>query len=318
MRILITGSAGFIGFHLVKKYLKNKNNRVVGIDSLNNYYSVNLKKKRLSILSSNKKFKFYKINLLQKKKLEKIIKEFNPEIIFHLAGQPGVLYSFKNPSSYKKNNTEATMIFCKICKKYNIKNFIFGSSSSVYGDQKTFPIKENFKKNPKNFYALTKFKCEKIVEKFFKNTKTNYKIFRFFTVYGPLGRPDMFIHKFLNALKYNKKIKLHNSGKNYRDFTYVGDVVRILFSQHKIKDNSKIFNICRSKPIKTISLISLIKKKYNVKEFNKINLTGFIRGEMLKTHGSNKKIIKNFRNFKFTSFETGLNNTINAFKLYGG
>jgi len=124
MRILITGSAGFIGFHLVKKYLKNKNNIVVGIDSLNDYYSVNLKKKRLSILSSNSKFKFYKINLLEKKKLEKIIKEFNPEIIFHLAGQPGVLYSFKNPSSYKKNNTEATMIICKICKKYNIKNFI--------------------------------------------------------------------------------------------------------------------------------------------------------------------------------------------------
>ena len=316
MKIFITGVAGFIGFHLACNLLKNKKNIVYGLDSLNNYYSKKIKNKRLQILTKKKNFKFSKTNLENKKKVEKIIKDFDPNIVYHMAGQPGVLYSFKNPESYKKNNLNATKVLCKICKKNFIKNFIYASSSSVYGDQKKFPIRENFPKNPKNYYAITKYKCEKIVQDMFKNTNINYKIFRFFSVYGPFGRPDMFIHKFLNSIKLNKKLSLHNEGKNFRDFTYIDDLIKILISNIKIKNRSKIFNICRSNPVKTSDLVTLLQKIYRKKNTNLIYL-GSVKGEMLKTHGCNKKILKNFNRFTFTKLSLGLKKTINTFRIHG-
>ena len=316
MKIIVTGSAGFIGYHLVNKLTDNKKNTVVGIDSVNNYYSKKLKNLRVRILKKNKNFFFKKVNLQNKKKTEEIVKRFKPDIVFHIAGQPGVLYSFKNPLSYKKNNVIGTENLSTICKKYRISKFIFASSSSVYGDQRKFPIQENFKKNPKNYYAKTKLECEKIIKKKFINSDTEYMIYRFFTVFGPLGRPDMFIHKFLNSLKKNKKILLHNNGMNYRDFTYVDDLVKILILTTKKIHTGKILNICRSKPIKTTHLVNLIHKIYG-NSTNKIINTGFVNGEMLKTHGSNNALKKIFNNLKFTDLEVGLKKTIATYKKFG-
>lgn len=314
MKILVTGSSGFIGYHLTRELLK-KNNQVIGIDNNNNYYSNVIKKNRLKKLKNYKNFFFRKLNIVDKKKLEKIFIKYKPSIVFHLAGQPGVLYSLKNPGIYLTNNVKATDSICKISKKYNVKKFIFGSSSSVYGDQKIFPIKETFKTNPKNPYAKTKLKSEKIVISKFKNSSTKYLIFRFFTVYGPLGRPDMFIHKLLNSIKSGKKIKLYNNGLNFRDFTYVEDVVKILIRSLKIDRLNKIMNICRSNPIKTANLVFLIKKIYN-KNFT-LNRIGFVKGEMLKTHGCNKLLKNNFKKIKFTNIRLGLKKTVLNFKKYG-
>ena len=315
MKILVTGSGGFIGYHLVNKLTNNIKNTIIGIDSVNSYYSTKIKKLRIMILKKKKNFTFKKINLENRKRLEMVIKKFQPDIVFHIAGQPGVLYSFKNPLSYKKNNIVATENLSLICKKYKIKKFIFASSSSVYGDQKQFPIKEKFKKNPKNYYAKTKLKCEEIIKKKFSNSDTDYMIYRFFTVFGPLGRPDMFIHKFLNSIKKNKRILLHNNGMNYRDFTYVDDLVNILIQTAKKFPTDKILNICRSKPIKTTHLVNLINKIYG-NNTNKIINTGFVKGEMLKTHGSNKLLKKNFKNLKFTNLDFGLKKTITAYKKF--
>jgi UDP-glucuronate 4-epimerase len=315
MKYLVTGSSGFIGYHLTKKILLNKKNIVLGIDSHNNYYSTQLKRQRRRLLKK-KNFLFKKINLTSKIELKKIINKFRPDIVYHLAGQPGVLYSFKNPRSYKENNTNATKILCEICKYNNVKKFIFASSSSVYGDQKKFPILENYKKIPKNYYAITKLQCEKIVDRLFSKSMTDYIIFRFFTVYGPLGRPDMFIHKYLDSLKKNKNIFLHNYGNNLRDFTYVEDVVKILEKCSRHIPKSKVFNICRSNPIKTIKLISLINKIYKKKNIN-IFLKSSVKGEMLKTHGSNTKLKNFFKNIKFTELKVGLKKTIKSFKKYG-
>ncbi len=315
MKIVVTGSAGFIGFHLSKKLLQDKKNIVIGIDSINSYYSTQVKKKRLVLLNKNKNFKFIKANLIKKKKIKKIFERFQPNIVLHIAGQPGVLYSFKNPNSYKINNINATKTICNLSKKFNVKKFIFASSSSVYGDQKKFPIRESFKKKPKNYYAKTKLKCEEIIKKTFSFSNTNFLIFRFFTIYGPYGRPDMLIHKLLNSIKLKKNISLHNKGQNFRDFTYIDDVVKIFM--YTIKNNIKIntVNICRSKPIKTLTLVSLIEKIY--KKNSKKNLTGFIRGEMLKTHGSNNLLKKNIKNLKFTDIQNGLKKTILIYKKFG-
>ncbi len=314
IKIIVTGSSGFIGYHLANKLLKAKN-IVIGIDSNNNYYSKKIKEKRLERLKKNKNFFFIKQNLLNQNKLRKIFIKFKPKVVYHLAGQPGVLYSLKNPKTYVLNNIKATESICKISKKYDVKKFIFGSSSSIYGDQKKFPIKETFRANPKNPYAKTKLKSEKIVFNHFKNSKTDYLIFRFFTVYGPFGRPDMFIHKFLNSIKQNKKIKLYNQGSNYRDFTFVDDVVDILAKTIKKIPPKKIINICRSGPIKTTQLISILQKFYK-KNF-RIQKIGFVNGEMLKTHGCNKLLKKNFKNIKFTDIRSGLKKTVLFYKKYG-
>tara|TARA_Y100001958_G_C21241649_1_gene569566 strand:+ start:2313 stop:3260 length:948 start_codon:yes stop_codon:yes gene_type:complete len=311
MNIIITGSSGFIGFHLAK-FLTNKN-KVLGLDNHNNYYSKSIKQKRLMILKKKKNFSFKKINLIKKKELEKIFNNFKPDIVFHIAGQPGVLYSLKNPKSYTINNVQVTKNICKIAKKYKINKFIYASSSSVYGDQKKFPIKENFKTNPKNPYAKTKLLSEKIVTNSFSKGKVQFIIFRFFTVYGPYGRPDMFIHKLLNAIKKSKIIKLHNNGLNLRDFTYIDDVIKILNHTLSRKLNGNIYNVCRSRPIITNKLVNLISKIY-MKKIKVLQKTGFVEGEMLKTHGSNKKI-KKFVNFKkFTNIEKGIQETIKIFK----
>lgn len=315
MKVLVTGSSGFIGFHLCK-YLLSKNYTVLGIDNHNKYYSTKIKNKRLSLLLEKSKFTFKKIDLTNKKKIDLLFKKFKPSIIFHLAGQPGVLYSFENPKSYYTNNVKATKNLCLIAKNYKISKFIFGSSSSVYGDQKKFPIKENFTLKPKNVYAKTKRLSEKLVFKTFSKIKVNFLIFRFFTVYGPFGRPDMFIHKLLNSLKKNLKIKLHNNGLNYRDFTFVDDVVEVLEKSININSNNKIINICRSKPIITIDLVNSILNKFNYKT-PKIIKSPSVRGEMLKTHGSNVRLKKIFNKTKFTNINTGLKKTIISFKKFG-
>ncbi len=311
MKILITGSSGFIGFHLLNRLLKNKNNRILGIDSMNNYYSPNIKYARLRLLKKYRNFYFVKMNLNNKNKLDKVFNNFRPKIIIHLAGQPGVLYSFKNPKSYKQNNIEATKVLATVSKKYDVKKFIFGSSSSVYGDQKNFPIKENFKKNPKNYYAQTKFKCEEMVKKRFPK---KFQIFRFFTVYGPYGRPDMFIHKLLKSFKSNKIIKLHNFGNNFRDFTYIDDVIDILEQSISYNYKNKVLNICRSRPLKNTKLISIIQKIYKKKI--DIKSVGKIKGEMLITHGSNELLKLNTNLKSFTSIEKGLKKTVNIFKKF--
>ncbi len=313
-KILITGSSGFIGFHLATSL--SESNIVLGIDNHNSYYSKKIKDKRLSILKNKKNFSYKKLNLKNEKILQKIFERFKPDTVYHIAGQPGVLYSFKNPKSYKINNTHVTKIICKVCKKNKINNFIFASSSSVYGDQKKFPIKENNTLRPVNYYAKTKLRSEEIIYRTFSHTKINFIIFRFFTVYGPFGRPDMFIHKLLNAIKLNKTIKVHNRGLNFRDFTYIEDVIKILKICLKKKLNKQIINICRSKPIRTDKIINLILKFLKQKNV-KLKMTKFVKGEMLKTHGSNLKLQKYIGKFKFTNLNIGLKKTVEYYKKYG-
>lgn len=309
----ITGCAGFIGFSMCQ-YLLQKKINVIGVDSINQYYSKNLKLKRLNILKSSKYFKYHKANLCNKEDIKNIIKKYDQLNIIHFAAQPGVMYSYINPDSYFENNVLATKCLIDVTKKNLKNNLIFISSSSVYGDKKKFPISEKSKLFAINYYAKTKIECEKIVK---KNQKyfNSVKILRPFTVYGPYGRPDMLILKLLVSIKRKQKINIYNFGKYLRDFTYIDDVIKIIF---KLSINNKkkyeIFNICASRPIKITKILSII-KKYN-KKLPSIKFLPKRKGEMLITYGSNKKILKKLGYKKFTSIEMGLKNTIKWFNSF--
>ena len=300
MNYLVTGCAGFIGYHVVESILKNnKNSNVFGIDNINNYYSVKLKKERIKILNTNTKFKFYQIDLIKKKEIEKIYKKFKIHTVIHLAAQAGVRYSVINPSSYYESNIIGFTNIIDLSKKYDVKKFIFASSSSVYGDKKKYPLNEKEKIYPKNIYSASKKLNEDMARDVSNISKMKIIGLRFFTIYGKWGRPDMFIFSFLKSIKQKKIYHLNNYGNHVRDFTHVDDVLIIINKLiiKKIMKNFQIFNVCSNKPIKMNILISImqkyIKKKAIIKKIshNKV--------EVFKTHGDNSKIKKYLKIKKF-------------------
>ena len=212
MNILVTGCAGFIGFHTCQKLI-NKKYKVLGIDNLNNYYDVELKKNRLKILKNNKSFIFFK-NDLNLKFLNQKIKKFNIKIIIHLAAQAGVRYSIKNPSTYFDNNILGFFNILEASRINKINHLIFASSSSVYGNNKNIKFKENDCTDyPESFYAASKKSNEVMAYSYSKIYKIPVTGLRFFTVYGPYGRPDMAIYKFTKSILQGDKIELYNMEK---------------------------------------------------------------------------------------------------------
>jgi UDP-glucuronate 4-epimerase len=211
MRILVTGCAGFLGFHVAKKFIQKKY-QVIGIDSLNSYYDKNLKKKRLGILKKSKnKFIFYKINLKNKFSVEKIFKKYYFDRVVHLAAQPGVRYSIINPYSYINNNIVAFNNILHLSKNYKIKHFIYASSSSVYGANKKIPFSEkDSTDHPLQLYAATKKANELMAYSYSSLYKIPTTGIRFFTVYGPWGRPDMALFLFTKNILRKKPINLFN------------------------------------------------------------------------------------------------------------
>ena len=245
-KILITGSAGFVGFHTTIKLL-NLGHDVVGVDNLNRYYDQSLKKNRLKEIfkiskKTKKKFIFFKCDINDKKKILNIFKKnkFHQEI--HLAAQVGVRISIKYPFDYFSTNLFG---FCNIlenCKNYSVKHLIFASSSSVYGSTNKFPFSEHSSSSdqPIQLYAATKRSNEIIAYSYSHLYKMKITALRFFTVYGPWGRPDMAIYKFTKNILENKKIKVFNYGEHFRDFTYISDIVKgILKAKNRKKKKTE-------------------------------------------------------------------------------
>ena len=317
MQILITGAAGFIGFGISKYLLRSSNVRIIGIDSLNNYYSKKLKKDRLKELSQHKKFSFFHINILNKKKLEQIFKTKKIDLIINLAARAGVRYSLKKPSEFVDNNVQGFFNLINIAKKYRIKKIIYASSSSIYGDSKKFPLNETQNLMPKNIYALSKKINEEMAEIFSKQYSISFIGLRFFTVYGEWGRPDMFLIKYLtSSYNYKTKFYLNNFGKHTRDFTYILDACKIIskliFSKKKLKH--EIFNVCSNKPKKLNDIIKIINSLTQKKP--KLFKRKLQKADVVKTHGSNRKIKNFIGKQNFTSINLGLKNTVEWFKKY--
>jgi UDP-glucuronate 4-epimerase len=314
MKILVTGAAGFIGFNLSEYLLKNTNINIIGIDNLNNYYDVNLKKKRIKLLKKNKKFNFFKIDLTDQKKLSKIFKKYKFDFVFNLAAQAGVRYSIDHPRKYLDANIVGFFNIIENCKKYKINRLFYASSSSVYGENKKFPLKETEKIFPKNIYGLSKKINEEI--SFIYNNFYNLKLtgLRFFTVYGEWGRPDMMMLKYIDCYYKKKVFKLHNFGNHTRDFTYIKDVVKILFklikNNKKLKNND-VLNICSNNPINLSNVISFMKKNNIKPKIAKISLQ---KADILKTHGDNKKLFKYIGKIKFNNWKSSIKSLIFWYK----
>ena len=306
-KILITGSSGFIGFHLCNFFLQKKF-KIIGIDNHDNYYDIKIKNKRLKILQKNNKFTFYKLNILDRK-IYDIFKKFKPDLIINLAAQAGVRFSFKQPQKYIDTNIKGFINILEAMKSNNLKNIIYASSSSVYGNSNKFPTTEKIPLAPENIYGITKMFNEELA-KFYKE-KFNIKSIglRFFTVYGKLGRPDMFIPKVIKNMKENKKINLYNHGQHHRDFTYVDDINKAIYeiTLKMLKRNfnkSEVYNICKGNTVKIYDVINEVSKYINKKP--KIVNKVFQLGDMYKTHGSNKKLSKDFKYKNLTNLSEGI------------
>ena len=317
-KILITGCAGFIGYHLTAKLIKEKKYLIYGIDSLNNYYDINLKKKRLANLKkiSTSKFNFYKIDLKKFKKIQDLFKKNKIDYVFHLAAQAGVRYSITNPDTYIDNNLVGFYNLIKLSATFKVKHFMFASSSSVYGNVKKFPVNENDNTDsPLSLYAATKKSNEVMAFSFSNIYKIPCTALRFFTVYGPYGRPDMALFKFSEKILNNKKIDLYNNGNHERDFTYIDDAVKMVLKVikkiPKKKSFFQVFNIATGKPKKLFQYLRIIEK--NLKKKAKINYLPLQKGDVIKTHS---KVRGNIRLKNTTSIEKGIKMFITWYLSY--
>ncbi len=316
--ILITGCAGFIGFHLTKEL--SKRSKVLGIDSLDQYYSVKQKKQRLSLLKKNKNFKFLKIDLKDFNKLKKNLKNYKINYIIHLAAQPGVRVSLTNPYNTLNQNLVSFSSIIEISRIKKVKKFIYASSSSIYGDTKLYPFNErDYKNSPISVYGATKLSNEIIAQSYVKNFKLSCVGLRFFTVYGPYGRPDMAYYSFLDNLRKRKKITVFNKGEMKRDFTYIDDVVEGIIKVKKIKNikNHLILNIGKGKPDNLMDLINLIQKNYN-RKFNISYTNNIPNGDIRKTYSNTNKAKKIIKWKPKISLEKGIKKFVDWYKLNYG
>ena len=280
MRILVTGSSGFIGFHLTKKLLK-LNHKVIGIDNHNDYYDVRLKETRNKLLLS-KNFNFYKQDLNNLS-----IPNEKIDIAINLAAQAGVRLPKSKQYLYEESNIYGFEAFCNFCESRNIKKIIYASSSSVYSDEDGDRFSEiGTKLKPKSMYGESKLHNELYASKFSKKTKSLMLGIRFFSVYGPYGRPDMAYFSFTEAIKKNKTIKLNNKGAMKRDMTYIDDVIEglcgsISYINKKNKLENELINLGNDHPIDTRELLKTLEKSLDKK--TNINFVK-TKNEAVKTH----------------------------------
>ncbi len=316
--ILITGSAGFIGFS-VSKYFLEKNINVLGIDNLNNYYDKNLKLERLKILKTYANYEFLNGDISKKKTFNDIKKKI--DLVINLAAQVGVRFSISKPEEYIKSNINGFLNVINFCNKNNIKRIYFASSSSVYGNNKKYPYKETYSiAKPLQFYAITKATNELMAFAYSKLFNIKFTGFRFFTVYGPFGRPDMAIYKFSKNIFYGSPIEVYGNGQHLRDITYIDDIVTAIYKvvkkdQNNLKEEGyKIFNIGGGSKIKIIDIIRILEKLFN--KSTEVIFKDKISADMLITESSNHRIEKYIGALKRTDPKNGLKKFVNWFLKY--
>ncbi|MDB4175844.1 NAD-dependent epimerase/dehydratase family protein [Flavobacteriaceae bacterium] len=290
-KILVTGAAGFIGYHLCEALIK-QGHHVIGLDNINDYYDVNLKYARLSELGITKeaatvfteitastihgpKMQFIRLNLEDRDALPKLFKTFNFDMVCNLAAQAGVRYSIENPEAYIDSNVTGFLNILECCRHHNVKRLVYASSSSIYGNSDDIPFKETANVDaPISLYAATKKSNELMAHTYSHLYKIETIGLRFFTVYGPWGRPDMAMFLFTDAIINNKPIKVFNNGNLSRDFTYIDDivdgVVNTLIRDSKNDSLYKLYNIGNGKPVQLLYFIASLEKVLDISAIKKM------------------------------------------------
>jgi UDP-glucuronate 4-epimerase len=310
-KVLITGAAGFIGFHLAKRLL-SLGATVMGIDNMNNYYDVSLKESRLAILRNYPHFSFVRGNLADASTIQGIFEQFHPEIVVNLAAQAGVRYSIDNPAAYIESNVVGFFNILEACRHFPVEHLLFASSSSVYGNQEKTPFATTDNvDHPISLYAATKKSDELMAYTYSHLYGIPSTGLRFFTVYGPYGRPDMAYFKFTNLIMQGKPIKIYNHGDMLRDFTYVDDIVQGVENMlcnppraNEYGDRYKIYNIGNNKPEKLMYFIETLERaigKTAVKEYLPMQA-----GDVYQTYADVSDLERDFDFKPSTSIETGL------------
>jgi len=324
--ILVTGSAGFIGFHLCKKLIEN-GTYTIGIDNVNNYYDTKLKNKRIEILNqtSLKKnnWKFFKFDLLNKDLLLKVFQEYKPEIVINLAAQAGVRYSLTNPEAYINSNIIGFYNILECCKINNVNSLLYASSSSVYGGNTKIPYSENDPVNhPVSLYAATKRSNELMAHSYSHLYKISCTGLRFFTVYGPWGRPDMAPMLFTDAIINKKILKIFNYGNMSRSFTFIDDVTNLLikliqkpavpdqkFDSKKPNSSSswcphRILNIGNDNSVSLLDFVNCLEKELGLKAIK--DFESLQKGDVVNTLSDNSIINEWIGDYPKTSLSKGI------------
>lgn len=332
MKILITGAAGFIGFHLSKKLLDHSY-QIIGIDNLNDYYDPSLKQSRLEILGKYNNFNFHKVDLKDKAAVDHIFETYQPTHVINLAAQAGVRYSIENPYAYVDSNLTGFMNILEACRNYPVEHLLYASSSSVYGGNKVAPFSTNHNvDHPVSLYAATKKSNELMAHTYSHLYGIPTTGLRFFTVYGPYGRPDMAYFSFTKDILAGKPIKVFNHGKMERDFTYIDDIVEGIVklidkapTPNKEWDESKddlstsfapykIYNIGNNNPVQLMRFINALESALG-KEAEKVYMD-MQPGDVLRTYADVSDLERDI-NFKpSTSIEDGLKKFVEWYEEY--
>lgn len=336
MKYLVTGASGFIGFNLVKRLLEEQN-FVVGIDNMNDYYDVNLKKDRLRQLKEFSNYKFYKEDISNKERIMEIFEKEKPDYVINLAAQAGIRYSIENPDAYVESNLIGFYNILESCKIYPVKHLVYASSSSIYGANKRVPYSTDDKvDNPVSLYAATKRSNELLAHAYSKLYEIPSTGLRFFTVYGPAGRPDMAYFGFTNKLIKDETIKIFNYGNCKRDFTYIDDVVEgIVRVIHKPPEKRmgqdglpippyKLYNIGKGHPENLLDFVNilqeeLIKAKVLPENYDfnaHKELVPMQPGDVPITYADTTKLEKDFGYKPTTSLREGLRKFAEWYKEY--
>lgn len=332
MKLLITGAAGFVGFHLSKALLE-KNIEIVGLDNLNDYYNPKLKEDRLSILNDYEGFTFYKIDLKHKQPVDELFEFERPTHVIHLAAQAGVRYSIENPYAYVDSNLTGFMNILEACRHFPVKHLMYASSSSVYGGNKIAPFSTNHNvDHPVSLYAATKKSNELMAHTYSHLYGIPTTGLRFFTVYGPYGRPDMAYFSFTKDILSGKSIKVFNHGEMERDFTYIDDIVSGIEKliekaplanpdwDESLGDISesfapyKIYNIGNNSPVKLMRFIKALESAIGMeakKEYLEMQ-----PGDVKRTYADMTDLEEDIKFKPDTSIEEGLEKFVSWYKQY--
>ncbi|MET3321381.1 UNVERIFIED_ORG: UDP-glucuronate 4-epimerase [Peribacillus simplex] len=332
MKILVTGAAGFIGFHLTKRLLAQDIN-VIGVDNINDYYDVNLKNDRLKILEKNPNFEFYKMDISNKEKLNQIFKDRTIQIVINLAAQAGVRYSIDNPDSYVNSNLVGFVNILEACRQYNVEHLIYASSSSVYGANTNIPFStKDSVDHPVSLYAATKKSNELMAHTYSHLFNIPTTGLRFFTVYGPWGRPDMAYYSFTRNIIEENTIRVFNNGDMRRDFTYIDDIVEGII---RLLDNPpiynetwdranpdpsssyapyKIYNIGNNNPIKLMDFINILENLIGKKA--RIEFLPMQQGDVKETYADISDLHADVGFYPATTVEEGLTQFVNWYNKY--